>query len=636
MKTLFSVILVFLLISVNGQTTPEKVDSTILESFILDRDYSTQKVEIDTLLISTAQFNPVKNSSYPVFYLGNLGLPSIKAHFADRSYGEDFFYSPYFSSYFTKSSDRSYFKTFHPYTSIHYTTGGNKKTFEQTVDVFHTQNVNRKLNFGFRIHNYSSGGVYVNQRTRLYAISAFSSYEGSNYSIYGQVNYNGAKNNENGGLVNDTLLELMNDSKTTSDGLPVRLSKANSQIKNWNFRIDQVFNNAPTSSDVPAGLFKLGHTIEYSSYKRKYYDDTRTGIDTTFYSKYYGYTRMSNDSVVFQELVNTVSLSLGVVNFWGAPSVCVYVGNQLGQWTNNFPAPITTISDGIYVVDGSSRKSLYNNWLGASFKGLSTAFTWDFDVKSYWTGSRQGDFEASVKLKFGQNDWKYIPGLILEGWQKRTSPSWLLSNLVSSHFIWNSSLDPTNETTLKGSLLLNLIKTNITGQWSRYDHYVMFDNGANPYSSKAFHYFSVKAENTVSFWKFKTQNSGIVQSVTDNVIHIPDFCISHSLWLDYNLHFNLTGGDLNMNIGYLLQYYPSFYADAYMPATGVFYRQVNSKVGNYPYLDLFAIFQVKRTQFFLRYDHVNEGFTGRNYYSSYLYPMPGRMLKFGVRWYLAD
>lgn len=637
MKTIILLFLTLLTFKVHGQTTSIKVDSTRLESFIITREYLKQSKDVDTTLITCTNLNPLKVKSLPVNYLGNLGSPSINTSFGDRSYGDDFVYSEYFSLYFAQSTVRPFFKTLKPYTYIYYTSGGSKKTFEQNFDVFHTQNISKKWNFGIRLNNFSSAGVYASQRTRLYAVSAFSSYEGDYYSVFGQMNYNSAQCNENGGLRDNTVLSLLNNSKNTEDGLPVRLNNADSKVKNFNFRIDQILKNIPSKSLYTSGLLTLGHTIELSTYKRNYKDDTRSGIDTLFYNNNYGVKGLSNDSVVFKDLKNTLSFSLGAVGFWGSPSLRVYIGNQIGQWNNSFPANTSTYISGLTVTNGSLQTTIYNNWLGASFNGVSKSFVWDFDVKSYWTGSRQGDFDARFKLKFGQNNWKFIPGLIVEGWQKRTSPSWMLSNLFSNHYIWNNALNPTNETTLKGALLLNFLHTNITGQWSRFDNYIIFDNSAKPKNAEAFHYFEFKADNILSFWKFKTQNSGFAQTVSrTDMVHLPDFGFSHSLWLDYNIHFNLTGGDLNMNIGYLVQYYSSFYADAYMPATGVFYKQNVSKIGNYPYVDLFAIFQVKRTQFFLRYDHVNEGFSGRNYYSSYLYPMPGRMFKFGIRWYLAD
>jgi len=60
------------------------------------------------------------------------------------------------------------------------------------------------------------------------------------------------------------------------------------------------------------------------------------------------------------------------------------------------------------------------------------------------------------------------------------------------------------------------------------------------------------------------------------------------------------------------------------------------KTGNYPFLDGFFNWKIKRTRFFLTYTNVLAGIAGHNYFTSYGYPMNESSLKFGLAWTFYD
>jgi hypothetical protein len=74
---------------------------------------------------------------------------------------------------------------------------------------------------------------------------------------------------------------------------------------------------------------------------------------------------------------------------------------------------------------------------------------------------------------------------------------------------------------------------------------------------------------------------------------------------------------------------------SYMPATGRFYRQ-ELTTGNYPFVNVFLNFKVKRTRVFLMFDHLNAGKTGYNYDMIPGYPMNIRMFRYGLAWTFYD
>ena len=77
-----------------------------------------------------------------------------------------------------------------------------------------------------------------------------------------------------------------------------------------------------------------------------------------------------------------------------------------------------------------------------------------------------------------------------------------------------------------------------------------------------------------------------------------------------------------------------------MPATGRFYRQELVTAGDYPYINVFLNFKVKRTRVFVMFDHVNANLMGQsiryNYFMVPTYPMNMRMLRYGLSWTFYD
>ena len=76
----------------------------------------------------------------------------------------------------------------------------------------------------------------------------------------------------------------------------------------------------------------------------------------------------------------------------------------------------------------------------------------------------------------------------------------------------------------------------------------------------------------------------------------------------------------------------AYYAPAYNPATGQFHNQTSEKVGNCPYIDVFANFQWKTATIFLKFTNANQGWPNADYFSAYHYIKPKRAFKVGIFW----
>jgi len=91
-----------------------------------------------------------------------------------------------------------------------------------------------------------------------------------------------------------------------------------------------------------------------------------------------------------------------------------------------------------------------------------------------------------------------------------------------------------------------------------------------------------------------------------------------------------------LQLGADVRYNTAYYADAYQPATGLFYLQNSKKLGNYPYIDLFANLKLKRTRVFFLYMNAGSLFLERRYFTSLHYPMNKATFRLGVSWSFYD
>ena len=89
-----------------------------------------------------------------------------------------------------------------------------------------------------------------------------------------------------------------------------------------------------------------------------------------------------------------------------------------------------------------------------------------------------------------------------------------------------------------------------------------------------------------------------------------------------------TGFDFHFNSFY--------YADAFMPATGMFYWQNETKTGGFGLVDFFFNFRIKSARMFLKFENIGDNFLAKGYYLTPHYPMPGMTVQFGVVWRFFD
>ncbi|MEO5908109.1 MAG: putative porin, partial [Ginsengibacter sp.] len=96
--------------------------------------------------------------------------------------------------------------------------------------------------------------------------------------------------------------------------------------------------------------------------------------------------------------------------------------------------------------------------------------------------------------------------------------------------------------------------------------------------------------------------------------------------------------NLNLSTGIDVKYNTPYKADNYSPVMGKFFPQDSVTINNLPKISAFFNFRIKSFTAFIKAENLNTvdvrqgfGFTNNNF-AEPLYPTPGLVIRFGIKW----
>ncbi len=624
-------------------------DSVRIYNWVLDGSYlRKERVPVDTLIDRFQVIHPAFES--PSFYatLGNIGAPLQDMDFFNRPATGDFpFLDPYLP-YLHRGANTRFFNTKRPFTHLAYTTAGSKVNQEQTLHVLHTQNINPGFNAGLQYDLISSAGQYSWQDAHVPTFRLFSSMEKERYTFHLSANTNKLEVQENGGIVDDGDLGAFKP-KDIPINLPNNLNNAVSLLRHRDLTFVQTYTvgktnqPGPVTDSLPAkkhGLNLSGtfsHLLQYQSSSRTYTDEEpRSGFyDTTYIDPSRTY-----DSAYYRNLANTLQFEFRTDT---TRKVSFLIRGGLSYEFQRFVNRIPTDT-----IIGAGNDTTYRDLrthdyqlIRASYylkNALTQALQWDAGGYLYLTGYRQGDLllKGNLRLRFGKGERPLF--LLLSASLENRKPTYFLDGYQSNNYQWTRSFNNITDTRISGKMYTAGEDFSLSGSYALIDNRVYFDTTGTPRQEIA--PVSVLAgdlQKTFRLGLFRSVNRALVQLTSnDAVLPLPLFSFYQSTYFDYRIFFRFTNGTLYYQLGYDLSYQTAYYGPGYVPATGMFYNQREKKIGNYPYLDVFLNLKVKRTRFFLKFEHVHSGLLPARYFTVLHYPMNDRMFKFGLAWTFYD
>lgn len=603
---------------------------------------STQTLAIDTSLVGIQNFSVLNQPRKPTVGTGVLGLAAMPLLFEPtKTIGFDAGFHA-LDFYTLNNEDVKFYRARSPFSSLYYVNGGEK---EQVLKLIHTQNIKKNWNFGANFNRIGANGFYTHQRGDDLNASIFTWYESKNkrYNLFYDMVFNTLKAQENGSIVKDDIYANTGEQLVDKLAESVRLKTAKQLWRKNSFLLKQSYfvgridtTNASSSQNIlPTN--KITHTL---SYTKSQYSFKKDEIDQ------YGvlpFNPKSIDSVFTNDSTNVKHLQNEFIySFFLRAKGNAIIKNEL------------KINAGIrhdfyqYAQYGISRDTSYFYKNTSSFQNItllgsagyrfSNRIDFNLDLQQIFQGRNAGDFlyEAKSNILLSNKAGRIILGAYIQN----KSPEEIYSRYVGNHFDWDfrTQLDRTKTANLSFKYINDVFK---------------FDASANYYLITDHLYFKQIDSNTIlpaqlggninllkisvgKKFNFKGLHldAYVVYQKTDNqnVLRTPEIYTFNSIYTNWTL-FKV----LKTQVGFDVRYNTPYAAAGYSPAVSQFYNTTSGeRFGSKPVVDVWIKAGLKRANLFLKYDYANQGLFNKGYYTVNRYPMPDRLLKFGVIWNFYD
>lgn len=640
-------IFIILLFALSSGLYGQKQDTLkprILKQWRLSPDFSEEvNIPFDTVFSLFNRFKIADRYSPVNATLGNYGLPFYQINFFDRITDPDEYMYKFYYPFMYIPEKATFTNTQVPFTELIWSFAGPRETSEQTFRVRHSQNVNRFLNFGLVYDIIFNLGQYNYQRAEDKTFTFYSSYTGPKYKLYFATGINNITSFENGGVFDNSKLNLPN----TRD-IAVNLggnNKSESVLKNRNVLLVQRYTlggepatKKDTISKKRSGFFGLSGTFSHifilESNKRTYSDgDPLSGFyDTTFISgKKYPATY---DSLYSRSIKNTVRF-----DFTTDETRKFRLGGGVGIRNEIFRySQILPTHDTATIADTATWHRSNNALVGRLYNNIGDKFRWIATGELYLTGYKAGDFmlngviSKSFDFKKGRASW------LITGSLSNRQPSFWYDRWGSNNFEWSNNFSKEFRIDLGSSFNYPARKMEVKFNYAIIKNYTDFDSLAFPSQySGGLSVAAVTASKEMKLWKFHLNTDVLIQKSSNvNILDLPLATVRAAGYFEHLFRFSQTGGKLNTQLGVDITYNTIYHPYSYMPATGRFFRQDQFTAGDYPFINVFLNFKVKRTRVFIMFDHLNAGTMGYNYEMVPYYPMNIRMFRYGIAWTFYD
>ena len=595
---------------------------------ITDRFATVDSIPVDTLPLNYQISNPIDRFSISNSFNGNLGSPIQSKLYFDRPANTDFIFANAYYPYLMNVEHATFYNTKTPYSNLDYNTGGSLHRDEDHVKFLFTVNPKKNFNFGTTLDYIYAPGEYKNQAVQRFAGSLFGSFQGKHYSATAVFSTNDLNNYENGGITTTTDI-----TSPVAGVLPIDIPVNINATAYANFKQSQLFYNhqysigfdrkIKVSADsvrleyVPVTRF--AHTIKYDELRKRYYEPQ---VEKKFYKNTYLPFNHTNDTSAVQTLTNNFSLSMAEeFNKWMNFGLTAFIENELQNYTFNQDTLVSSMLASTTKVGGVLSKQrgkiLRYNVLGE----LS------------FLGYKAGDFRLEANLGGYFKLWKDSISLVANGFVRSDKPSYFLQHYQSNHFRWENDFSNVYRTHVGGtfsiptrSFALNVSVENIT-------NFISYDSIALPAQfSGNIQVLAANLKLDFHVGRFALENNVVYQlSSQPGILPLPNLVLYHNLYYN-DLWFKV----LSIQLGVNVRYHSAYYAPNYMPATGQFYNQAVTLIGNYPMMNAYLNMHLKRTRFFIEYYHVNQMFMKGAYFSMPNYPIDQANIKLGISWNFYD
>ena len=613
-------------------------------------------------------------------WLGVAGSPVQYYNFFNRKSKDKVSFYEALESWGHTPADVTMYNTKTPYTELAYS-GTLLADSDKESDNLHlltSQNITPEFNFTLVFDRFGGGGILNNETTANKNTQVTANYLGKKYMAHAGYLYNGVNRTENGGIVD---LRGIRDTTVNARELDVFLTGAQSKVKKNTVFLDQQYRipfefinrikdrkldkeleahyrdsvmavsdtvsaealtqwldkrreeraQADTLGDRDITTAFIGHSTEYSTYRRTYSDQVSASspiADGFYHNAHYIHPSVTADSMRVQRIENRVFLRLQP---WAEDAIVSKLNVGVGDRLLNYYAFDPTFTRKKQSVTWNSA------YLYAGVEGsLRNYINWDAKGEFVFLGHEIGDLSLDANLRVSLYPFRRARKspltLDVHFDTSLDEPEYYHQHMYTNHFKWDNDFSKQSVTRVQGRLSVPRWKLDAGVGYALLANNVYYDTlGVIRQNATPMSVLSADLHKEFVLGILHLDNRVLFQlSSNPDVIPLPKVAVN----LKYFVQFNISQGILLMQIGANGLYNTAWNSPSWNPALGVFHNQVENVYNNGPYVDAFVNMQWKRATIFIKYENANQGWPMKknDYFSANRYIVTQRAVKLGIYW----
>lgn len=383
------------------------------------------------------------------------------------------------------------------------------------------------------------------------------------------------------------------------------------------------------------------HTMAISDNTRYFISNERNNIDNPgYFADFYLPGDSANDRTHHLSVENTVAFELHEgFNKWMKMGLRLYGKHEFAMYEFRMPTlPFNRV-----------KKRFKENYItlgGQLLKQQGKVFRYNVLGEFRTTGKDWGEFNVEADAQLNIPLRKDSIHFVFNGFVRNERPSFYYRHYRGRNAWWDNDLDKMFHARVGATLRYR--KTALTATLENIQNYIHFQEILTPYNtedgfvnyrhsigvsqaSKNTQLFALTLNQDFRWGIFNWENELTYQGSTNkDVFPVPTFTGYTNVYLLFRI-----AKVLRTEIGADLRYFTRYKAPAYSPIIGQYAVQDQehyTEVGNYPTINVYANFHLKRTRFYVMASHVNYSSGTGNPFLVPHYPLNRLVFRLGLSW----